>query len=179
MFTHDLRVFKCVRFVSAVRSESPVTFRSRLFDQIFCYAWLSALTSADGGGSCGGGDFPEPIATKIISRLRAEKSFEWKVFCEHVSAKLWLDVLRFRCSSSRAHANIRSVLGPMLRLYPSSPVVLDVLASKSDLRPSVANPFWRETLKVTLFLPGPNPTIASYNASVVKSYNATNSVARF
>jgi hypothetical protein len=28
-------------------------------------------------------------------------------------------------------------------------------------------------------LPGPNPTIASYNASVVKIYNATNIIARF
>jgi hypothetical protein len=29
------------------------------------------------------------------------------------------------------------------------------------------------------FFPGANPTIASYNASVVKTYSAVNSMARF
>jgi hypothetical protein len=37
----------------------------------------------------------------------------------------------------------------------------------------------KEPSIVTGLVPGVNPTIASYNASVVNSYNATGSLARF
>jgi hypothetical protein len=44
------------------------------------------------------------------------------------------------------------------------------------IAPVPRNPFLQKNRKLT---PGANPTIASYNASVVNFYNATGSLARF
>jgi hypothetical protein len=43
----------------------------------------------------------------------------------------------------------------------------------------VGKTFWKAHALCEEGLPGTNPTIVSYNASVVKIYNATNSIARF
>jgi hypothetical protein len=107
---------------------------------VFCLVWLNALTDPDT-------DQVEQIIDKICSGLKEDKTFESRILREHLSAKLRLDVLTFHWNK-RSSTKARSVLKNLLILYPSNPVVLDALSSKSDLRPTVTNPFWRESLKV-------------------------------
>jgi hypothetical protein len=59
------------------------------------------------------------------------------------------------------------------------------LAACNEIRDAMASPRPEEFVshlpihQVPHFLPGANPTIASYNASVVNFYNTTGSLARF
>ena len=129
-------------FHSGIRSQSPVIFRSRLFDEIFSYVLLSALTGDDND--------VDVAFEKIVPKFTNEKSFDSKLFYEHVSTKLRLGVLRLK-HPRLTSAEARSVLLPLLHRYPSNPVLLDTLLTKTDLRPSVADQLWRKSVQVFFF----------------------------
>ena len=134
------KLFNVLFYFSAIRRSSPVILQSELFDKIFCLVWLNALTDPNT-------DQVQQIIDKVCSGLNEDKTFESKILREHLSAKLRLDVLAFHWNK-RSSTKVRSVLKSLLVLYPSNPIVLEALSTKSDLRPTVANPFWRESLKV-------------------------------
>ncbi len=138
-----LRIYNIVSILftfPAVRKESPVIFQSRFFDEIFCFVWLTTLIDSET-------EKVDRILAKVCDRLKDQKTFESKIFREHLSVKLRLDVLNFRWTK-QSPSQARSILKPLLSLFPSNPILLESLSNKSDLRPTVANPFWRESLKV-------------------------------
>ena len=100
---------------------------------------LSALTGDDND--------VDVAFEKIVPKFTNEKSFDSKLFYEHVSTKLRLGVLRLK-HPRLTSAEARSVLLPLLHRYPSNPVLLDTLLTKTDLRPSVADQLWRKSVQV-------------------------------
>lgn len=148
-YLHDqplhIFIFKCITlFFAAVRSQSPVIFSSRIFDQIFCYVWLSCLTGDDENDL---GKFIDSFSSK----LKDTKNFDSKILLEHVVIKLRLDVLRFRKVRLSA-IQARSFLISILRQFPSNPILLQSLFTRTEFRPSVADQFWREAVKVKTVL---------------------------
>ena len=138
-----LRIYNIVSILftfSAVRKESPVIFQSLFFDEIFCFVWLTTLIDSET-------EKVDQILAKVCDSLKDQKTFESKISREHLSVKLRLDVLNFRWTK-QSPTQARSILKPLLILFPSNPILLESLSNKSDLRPTVANPFWRESLKV-------------------------------
>jgi hypothetical protein len=70
---------------------------------------------------------------------------------------------------------------PVKRKRKIDPMILKAREERRKKR--IRDRFYKALLRPKSFrtnlYPGANPTIASYNASVVKIYNATNSMARF
>ena len=134
-----MKASRTLQLFLGIRSQSPVIFRSRIFDEIFTYVLLSALTGDDND--------VDVAFDKIGSKFKNEKSFDSNLFHELVSTKLRFGVLRLK-HQRLSSAEARSVLLPILRRYPSNPVLLDLLFTKTDLRPSVADQLWRKSVQV-------------------------------
>ena len=89
------------------------------------------------------------LCFRVCEELKDENSFEAKLLIEHVATKLRLDVLTFHWSN-RSPTKARLILKDLLGLFPSNPSILDALEHRADLRPTVSNPFWRDSLKVKI-----------------------------
>ena len=127
-------------FFAVIRSQSQVIFKSMFFDKIFCFVWLSNLMGDDQ-------DSLNKFIDTICLKIKDTKFFDSKILLEHVTIKLRLDLFRFKNVKLSA-VKARSCLIPILRQFPSNPVLLQSLFTKTEFRPSVADQFWRESVKV-------------------------------